>query len=523
MRKYLVMIIGLFLALSAQACFGIEAKDKDLFSKLEKMSAQYFEKNDYDGLYAELSGLSIKELSSSAEVYYFLALTRQKEIAFWRAMKNWEGVYDKAENIKKSISANLNEAQTLAKGNAGLIFDIKYLKWQSIKDDDPDAARELFNDLVKSAEAVEAGPEMLDKIKAAADELSKLQDKNLSRRLYEIYVARLSNSNLPKEKIKAQAEGFLEEGSGYLAKSLFDVYLNQLADDKVAQAKEMVSVASKFAHSGWKEGLDPIYAESMYKKAFDLAGIPAFDSASAYQRAFNLERLKEYPDASDEYRNLLASFSDTVQKAEIYFRIGVIAAYAAKDIDKAYEYFSKIKDEFPKTPYFLSSLYQSGLLHQWKQELDQAKENYDLLLKYAQDEGVDIQKTELALLAQERLKEIEEKKEIKYGLRLFLEGTFKSGIESGPSSLSVDLTGRAAKGNIGKPVAFVVTTSNSQTGCMTPAYSYEWSGEVGTLSNIPNSPEITTDFPEAGIKVTHVAVVGNQGAEGVGFEMIQKE
>jgi hypothetical protein len=58
---------------------------------------------------------------------------------------------------------------------------------------------------------------------------------------------------------------------------------------------------------------------------------------------------------------------------------------------------------------------------------------------------------------------------------------------------------------------------------MMPDYSYEWSGETGTAANIPNSATWTTSYGTQGIKVIHVAVVGNNGLEGVGFEMIQIE
>jgi hypothetical protein len=56
---------------------------------------------------------------------------------------------------------------------------------------------------------------------------------------------------------------------------------------------------------------------------------------------------------------------------------------------------------------------------------------------------------------------------------------------------------------------------------MAPVYSYEWSGEMGGIANIPNAPEVTTDYGSVGIKVVGVVVMGSDGPVGAGFEMIE--
>ncbi len=487
-------------------------KEKDLSA----LAQEYFSKADYDGFYQYVEA-SIKEAGGkTGEAYYYLALTRSKEIESWKKTKNWAGVYDKAPAYKKDILENLDKAQTLIKDDPAALLDIKYLKWLCIRQDDPDSAVGLFNDLVNSAQGGTQSPATLERVKAFGDELSSLEDKSLSRRLYEVYVNKLISSGGDKEGLKGQAEKFLKEGNAYLAKSLFAAYVAKIADNKELMARELVAIANRFANDGRKEALDPVYAEEMYKKAYETAGSVAFDAASQYGRAFNLERLKEFRETAIEYKHLLDTYPDYAAKQNVYFRLAVLSAYAEKNIIQAQEYFLKVKDEFPKNIVGLESLYQMGLLAQAQGQSDKAKEYYDELLKEAKSQGFDLEKLQLAQLSQERLKEIDAKKELAYGVRLFFQEILKPA-----SPLSVDVTARPAKQDVSQPVQYTVTTSNPQTGCMMPVYSYEWSGEVGDIANIPNAPELTTDYTEGGVKVVGVAVIGPDGPQGVGFEMTE--
>ena len=433
MLKKIIFLTSL-VCFACMACISfVQSADKGTSDlALEGLSQEYCAKGDYEGFYQYLKGL--KQLSP--EAYYYLALTRQRQIDSWKKVKNWEGVYDKGPAYKKDISENLKAARAGVKDDAELLLNIKYLDWQSAREDGPDRSIGLFNDLVNTARDMALSPKALLRVKAFADEISGLEDKNLARRLYEVYVAKLSGSGLSKEELKAQAQQFLSEGNAYLAKALFDAYLNSLSKDNELKARETVAVADKFANGDAIEGLDPVFAEEMYKKAYDLAGFAVFNSDSSYRRAFNLERMKEFDSAYDGYGDLLINNPDYAKKQNIYFRMGVIAAFAKKDIDKAEEYFLKIKDAFPGDVLAVSSLYQLGLLSQFKKDFEKAKEYYNTLIASAKTMGLDSEKNELVLFTQERLKEIEETREFKYGLKLFLEGIFKT------LPLSVDLTAR---------------------------------------------------------------------------------
>ncbi len=512
------LLLKIFLiSFSFCVCFSCVYAANNL--DLEKVSREYFAKHDYDGFFGYVEEALSKKEVLRAEAYYYLALTRQENIDYWKEIKNWEGVYDRAEGFKKEILSYLKEAESAAKDNNGLILKIKYLKWLRQGEDSPDSGALLFKDLVDTAKRASGSSEDLEIIRSIASGISSLEDKNLSRSLYEIYASGLILTNPSQEDLKKNAAIFLTEGNSYLAKTLFKAYLDNLASNKLLKAKETVAVAGFFAHKDSGEGFDPVFAESLYKQAFDDAGMAAYEAPSEYRRAFNLERMKESASAVVEYKKILTNYRDYSDKFGVLFRLGVLSAYALGDIESALGYFSMIKNGSGPESLVISADYHSGLLNQYKNETQKAEEFYNGLLNMAKAGGRDIQKDEVCLLAQERLAEIAEMKNIKYGLKLFLEMALQRSGANPP--VSVDVTAYPPKEAAGKEVRFVVTTSNAQTGCMAPAYSYEWSGETGGIANIPNSPELKTDYAAGGIKVVQVVVLGQQGMEGVAFDMVE--
>ncbi len=517
-NKILVIFLSTFLCLSC-----VYAADN---ADLEKLSQEYFAKNDYDGFFKYVKEALAKKEVQKAEGNYYLALARQKNIEYWQEKKDWEGVYDKAEGFKKDIVSCLKESEGSVKDDTALLMEIKYLKWKRLSEDSPDSSAGVFNDLVNTAQQSEGSSRNLEVIQSIASDLAKLEDKNLSRRLYEIYADKLIKANSSPELLKENAKRFLSENNTYLSKTLFNAYLKSLKEDKILKAKETVQIANFFANDGSKEGIDPVFAEDLYKSAFSDAGVSAFDADSQYRRAFNLERMREYSAAAKEYSEFLNSFSSNSLKESVEFRLGVINAYVFKDIDTALSYFAKIIEENGSRSMVLSALYQSGLVSQHIGQSEKAGEFYKNLIDNATSRGLDVEKNELCLMAKDRMTEISEGKDIRYNLKIFLDLSLKKSDEKEPqaiSPISVDLVAHPPKEKVGSSLRFVVTTSNPQTGCMTPAYSYEWSGETGSISNIPNSPEITTDYASDGIKVVNVVVVGPQGPEGAAFEMAEIE
>ena len=504
---------------------SVAPDDPQGLANLKSVVAWYVGDGKFDELVAYLDSLLKKGFERLPDVYFYRAYARNAQLDSWKKIKNWEGVYDKGPEIKTAMEKDLAQAEKFVAGRPDMALRIAFLRWLIASQDDPEAAAGLFDGLVSKAKSVPAQPDTMALIKEMADSLSSYEDKNLSRRLYEIYASALKASGPGPEQLKKAGQDFVQQKNIYLAKTLFEGYLEQFAGDPEVLAKETVLIADKFAHQGYEEALDPVYAESLYQKAFDLAGQKAFTAPSQYSRAFNLERMKDFEAALKEYGKVLSDYPDFSAPAEVEFRASVLRAYAIKDIKGASSSFEHIKTAYPAGRLALASLYQLGLLSQWEAKNDAAKAYYEELAASAQSQGADMEKDELVLLSRERLQEIEENKPMKYALRLFFEGIFgrAEDAETQGMSLNVDLTGRPAKAPVNDDIVFTVTTSNPVTGCMMPAYSYEWSGETGAAANIPNSATLTTSYGAQGIKVTHVAVVGNNGLEGVAFEMVQIE
>lgn len=483
----------------------------------------YLAQKDFEGLLNYLGGLLDSESFDKAKVYYYLALGRYKQIIDWKETKDWEAVYDKAPAYKSDMLENLEKAQQSPNQDIGLLLSIKYLKWQILQEDYPDAAVGAFNDLANTAQgSSDVSKDVMQKIKEIADELSEMKDKSYSRRIYEIYVAKLKNSELSLEEMFSLADKYLSESNIYLAKALYEAYIKGL-DGSQGYAQKLVLVADKFADNGWKEGIDPFYAEDLYKKATEIASVEAFDAYSQYLRALNLERMRNYKQAFQEYKKFLDSYSQDSKRAEVCFRMAVLAAYEQQNISLADEYFTKVKDESPEAGIYISSLYEQALLKQYKEKFSEASKLYNQCIATAKKAGLDLEKDRTALLAKERLEEIQDKKDFKYPLKLFFQEIFKERLPGIFQGLDVDLTAKPAKQHNDKQINFIVTTSNTQTGCMMPSFSYIWSGQLGELDNIPNSAELSTEYDFTGTKVVHVVIVGPSGPQGAGVEIVAIE
>lgn len=490
-------------------------QDPEAPLKIKKGVGLAFEKGDYAGISADLRYLLQHGFETSPDVHFYLALIQHKQLEAAAKQGDWAAVYDKGPQQKKEMNDHLLSAEKYMQEGSPLGLNIKFLKWKIADEEEDPSSASMFEGVIAAAKNMD-GSEALLEMKAMADELSSMEDKAYSRRLYEVYAGKLKGSGVSGRELKGAAQDFLEQKNIYLAKSLFGSYLEQFKDDNALLAKELVLVADEFAHKGSQDAADPVYAEELYQKAFGLAGKDAFGADSQYRRAFNLERLKDHQAALREYEIVANNDPDESRRREAMFRSGVISFYGVKDLKKAKAFFEGIKNSPVKDTFSLSSFYQLGLLDQWENRPEEAQVSYKALLGSAEQQGVDVNREEICVLATRRLLEIGEKKPFEYGLRLFFEGTFSSAAQG----LQVDMTGRPPKVCTGDNIVFETTTSSGNTGCMAPAFSYEWSGETGSIANIPNAAVFSTAYASVGIKVAHVAVTGNAGLEGAAFDMV---
>jgi len=513
--------ILLFFALGGSAFAGPQLSASVLREKVTTALAEH----NYDDLYSDLTQ-ALGEGDRSAEVYFYRALTRVEQIAYWKEIKNWEGVYDTGPAYQKGIAVDLSLAEKSAEAGSPILFGAAVLRWRAALAAEEDEAYPLFEAVVTEAEEAADSVEGLSMVKDAADNIKDFEDKNLARRLYVVYVDHLARVEMSRETALETADVFLEEGNLYLAKSMYGIFLAGIEDDTV-RARAMVEVAGPFAHPGYAEAIDPVYAEDLYLKAAELAGPAAFSQEGLYKRAYNLERLKDYEAAGAAYETwlqgsdnaLLHDVSSEKRRAEVLFRIGIIKAYGLVDRAGGEEVLSRLIEDFPATDLSVAARYEMGCMAQWFDERDEASGHFTIARKEALDIGFAEDDNDIVLI-DARLGELEREKPMAYPLRLFFEGIFKKD-PTVRVALYVDVTGIPAKAAPDTSVRYVVTTSSPMTGCMMPDFSYEWSGQTGIEKNIPNSPDIATSYNRANIKVVHAAVVGGAGLEGVGFDIVQ--
>lgn len=487
-----------------------------LLSELSDLSAQ---ENKFNELYSFLVSLESNDVfNKDAYLYYYEALARFKQMEYLQENKIWQELFDNKNTYISIFNSALEKAEELNAGANSLALKLKFIKAQFNKEDE-NLSINTLEDLYNLAKQYAEVNNDVNVVREIADELLKDKQTTYARKLYNVYVNKLSESDISKEDLVKIADEFLKENNIDLAVSLYDAYLDKLAnssDDKDAVMKRMFEIADKFRHIGWQDAQDPFFAEKIYDRINTLYNIQAFDEISQYKRAYNLERIKEFDLCLQEYLKLTDSFPQYKDKDRIYFRIGVINAYIFGRIDEARKYFQKIKDEFPQSQDYFNSLYHLGLLDHWQNNLEKAKEFYKEILDKTKDLT---QKPEITKMAEARLKEIEEIKPIEYNLRTFLEAVLEERPEEIPY-LQLELYVKDAKAYLDENLKYYVNSYMTETGCLQEDFTYLWSGNLGRNQNPFNQFEFETDYQDnLGTKVVNVVLVGPSGIVGGTIEM----
>jgi hypothetical protein len=138
--------------------------------------------------------------------------------------------------------------------------------------------------------------------------------------------------------------------------------------------------------------------------------------------------------------------------------------------------------------------------------MEKAKEFYKLILDKTKDVTP---KPEVATSTETRVKEIENKSDIEYNLRMFLGAALNT--KDQKPYLQLELFARGAKDYLNDPVKFQVSTFFKDTGCLQQDFTYLWSGELGSNQNPFNKYEFDTSYSNLGTKVVNVVLVGPTG------------
>ncbi len=238
-------------------------------------------------------------------------------------------------------------------------------------------------------------------------------------------------------------------------------------------------------------------------------------------RAFNLEKLTSYKKAEGLYLQLIQLYPDTKYYDEAVYKIAMINAYAClpdrqalANLDKARKYFGILTAKSVFSPQVISSFYQLGLLAQWGGDFTGAKEYYNLLIKNSRDNYASV-----TAQAKDRLKEIEENKQLSYNLKTFLDLSLKNDsalVETGKLELKV------SNYVLEKNQKFTVSSSVNmpQSGCNQVQLQYLWSGDLGGASPEAGEDNFQGVYPDAGTKTVNIIVISPAGAIDRSFIML---
>lgn len=530
-NKALVVFLLFFLFL-AQLCKAQESTDnldllkqdikqgktvEEVQSQLKELADLYTRENKFDEFYDFLATLEKdKKFVSSPLIYYYEALTRFNQMEFLEENKRWEEFFDNKDLYESQINTDLENAKKLIAAADDLSLRLKFLEWQLIKDE-AGVSINVLEDLFNLAQDYSKEQSDVQVIKEIADKLSKREEINYAKKLYSVYVTKISETEIGYNELKTLAEDFLKENRVDLATSLFEAYLDKLIStqkDEDTIIREMFIIAKRFAHSGWEYGLDPFYAEQIYEKIEFLYEKEAFSDLLQYNRAYNLERSKEFEPCLNEYSKLVNNYPEYQDRDRIYFRLGVISAYIFQEIEKAREYFLKVVKNYPDSLDYLNSLYHLGILSQVQDDSEKAMEYYLQIQEVTNDLRI---KPDLAEMAESRIKEIAEEQEMDYNLKIFLDTVLEK--KEDKKYIHLELYAKAAKDYLDKTIKFQTNSYYLETGCLQQDFTYLWSGQLGNNQNPFNQFEFETSYSDLGTKVVNVVLVGPSGAVDGTIEM----
>lgn len=495
----------------------IGAKDyNETQPAFEELSELYFKENKYNEFVEFLNSLSKQNKDLQAPVNYYIGLTRYNQLKHLEEEQNWDEYFAKGNDYRGQIQASLEKVVSSTNNGSPLNLYAKVIIWRFHKDQEDSFYEGALASLLNSAAEYAKLAKNFQPLKTAADELFSCKELAGAKALYKIYTQELFSSDINNEELKKIAMNSHKEGNLILAENIYDVYFERLLkqETKKDSLPALIEIAKSFSYSAASELADLMFAEKVFKIIEDIGGQGAFNEELIFLRAFNLEKAKEFQSALALYVDFIGRFPKSALSDEVKFKAAIIHAYILADIKNARPYFEGLSIKETLSPQVIASLYHLGLLSQWENDFQKAKGYYDKLIERRKGNFKDD-----FILAQERLKEIQEAKPLEYNLRMFLDSTFNQnklsvGLER------IDLKAFPYRPKKNSEVNIQATSYLSASGCMQVELQYLWSGETGNAQPSNLASTFSTQYAESGTKVVCLAVVSPSGVVGTAVEII---
>ena len=510
----------------------MEAKNNEqLYASFEELSGLHFKENKYNEFVEFLKSLSQQKEALGPFVDYYTALARYYQIKHLEETQEWDEYFSQGNNYRDQITAAAGETIDSTNPKDALNIYSRLLLWQFHKGQQDAFAEPSLSDLMQAISEYAEDAKDLKPVREAADKLLAHGEKGKSKELYRTYVNKLTGSVKEDKGLEDIALGFYKEGKLELSEAVYDVYIGRIAKTypKEKLIPILINIARNFSEQD--EGKkDAYYAEKLFNKIEEIGTKDAFDEQLSYLRAFNSEKIKEYPRAKDFYLDLLQRYPETKYADEAYFKAGIISTYVLRDIKTGRDYFEKLAQKEILSPQVISGLYQLGLLSQWENDLAGARDYYNSLIKKAgpvrnteslggENKISNGDFTETVALAQERLKEITESKPIGYNLKTFLDASLKEENPAFTAGLAdLNSSRYRLKKNESTDIRCVPYTVES--GCMQVEIQYLWSGDLGSAKPPLEKSEFNTTYVQRGTKEINLVVVSPSGVLDRSIELV---
>ncbi len=480
----------------------METENKaQLFRAFSELKDIYFKENKYTELVELLKSFSQKKNNLAPFINFYTALSRYQQLKYLEEAQKWDEYFGQGNSYKDELSNSLKEAISSSLLDEPVNLYSRLLLWQFHQDQQDAFAEGALEGLWNSALEYAKAPSDIQPLKETADQFLKYNFKMKAKELYRIYVEKLSQQEIKDSELKETALKFYKEGNSELAQAVYDVYLERAA--KSLSKEELTAVLTEIAKAFLD--LDHLYAEKMFKKIEAAGTKDALTEELTLLRGLNLEKAKEYSQARDVYLDFIERFPSAPSSQKVNFRLGIISVYILRDIQTAKGHFKKIAALETPASEVISSLYHLGLLSQWEGDPSKAKEYYNSLLEKTKEDFL-----ETKVLAEERLREINEEKTLDYNLKTFLDACLKEEY----ATLKIDkaqINPSVYSAKKGEEINITPLVSAEPSGCLQVEMQYLWSGHTGKTKPLANIPAFNTSYSEGGIKEICLVVVSPSG------------
>jgi tetratricopeptide (TPR) repeat protein len=476
---------------------------RDLF---EGMKEVYFKDNKYTECIQFIASLE-KKKDILPYIHYYTALCRYHQLKYLEETQDWDEYFSQGNAYRDDIVENVTKAIDETQPTDPTHLYALLLSWRFHKDMQDNLDEELLEKMIAAVREYASSGSYLLPMREIGDQLYAYGLNARAKEVYAIYVEKLLASTERKSELPVIAESFLKEGNVQLSERIYDAYLDGLLS-VVPPPPEglsiLTSIALLYCYSDDKPH-DVFYAEKLFQKIEDLYGKDALNEDLWYRRALNVEKDKEYHKSKELYEQLLMRFPSTRYADEVRFKLGIIYAYVLRDRSKGREYFEYIAEQETVSPQVIASLYQLGLLSQWDKDRASAETYYKRLLEKAGNGFQDV-----VNLVNERMKEMQEGKDIEYNLKLFLDMAFQNEYASF-NMTKINLIAHPFSLEKEKNSDITSHPYLSETGCFQIELHYFWSGDTGTTQPSSDESSFNTTQQYPGTKVVNLVVSSPTG------------